>query len=48
MDALKALISGVVIIGLATAIGLHGSGIATAVKGAGTATQGVLGVAEKG
>jgi hypothetical protein len=44
----KALISGVVIIGLATTIGLHGGGIATASKGVGNATQGVLGTAIKG
>lgn len=48
MDAFKALISGVVIIGLATSIGLHGGGIATAARGAGSATSGVLGTAIKG
>lgn len=48
MDILKAFVSGVVIIGLATAVGLHGSGIATALKGAGNAGQGLLGTAETG
>jgi hypothetical protein len=48
MDAFKALISGVVVIGLATSIGLHGGGISTAARGAGSATQGVLGTAIKG
>lgn len=48
MDIVKALVSGVVVIGLATTIGLHGGGIAAATKGAGTATQGVLGTAIKG
>jgi len=47
MDVLKALVSGVVVIGLATAIGLHGAGIATALKATGTATSGVLQTAEK-
>jgi hypothetical protein len=48
MDVLKTFVSGVVIIGLATAIGLHGSGIATALKAGGSAGQGLLGTAEKG
>ncbi len=48
MDVFKALVSGVVVIGLVTSIGLHGGGIATAAKGAGSATQGVLGTAIKG
>jgi hypothetical protein len=46
MDVLKAFVSGVVVIGLATAVGLHGTGIATALKGAGTASSGVLQTAE--
>lgn len=48
MDAVKAFVSGVVVIGLATAIGLHGSGIATALKAAGSAGSNILGTAEKG
>jgi len=48
MDVAKALVSGIVIIGLATSIGLHGGGISTAAKGVGSATQGVLGTAIKG
>lgn len=47
MDVFKALVSGVVVIGLATSVGLHGAGIATALKGAGSATSGVLQTAEK-
>lgn len=48
MDAVKAFVSGVVVIGLATAIGMRGSGIATALKGAGSAGSNVLGTAIKG
>lgn len=48
MDALKALISGGVIIGLATTIGMRGGGIATAAKGAGSAASGFIGTAIKG
>jgi hypothetical protein len=48
MDVLKAFISGVVLIGLATAVGLHGAGIATALKGAGSAGQGLLKTSETG
>lgn len=48
MDVLKALVSGVVVIGLATSIGMRGGGIATAAKGAGSATSSVLGTAIKG
>lgn len=48
MDAVKLFVSGVVVIGLATAVGLHGSGIATALKAGGSAGSNVLGTAEKG
>jgi hypothetical protein len=48
MDALKLFVSGVVLIGLATAVGLHGTGIASALKAGGTAGQGLLGTAETG
>ena len=48
MDVMKALVSGMVVFGLATTIGLHGGGIDAAAKGVGGATQGVLGTAIKG
>lgn len=48
MDVLKTFVSGVVLIGLATAVGLHGSGIATALKAGGSAGQGFLKTAETG
>jgi len=48
VDVVKALVSGIVVIGLATSIGMHGGGISTAAKGVGSATQGVLGTAIKG
>jgi hypothetical protein len=48
MDIFKALVSGVVIIGLVTAVGLHGTGLAKVIKPAGQATSSVLGTAETG
>jgi hypothetical protein len=48
MDIFKAAVSGVVVIGLVTAVGLHGAGLAKVIKPAGTAASGVLGTAEKG
>ena len=48
MDALKIFVSGVVVIGLATAVGLHGTGIASALKAGGSAGQGLLRTAETG
>jgi hypothetical protein len=48
MQVLKALVSGVVVIGLATAVGLHGDQLATVIKSSGSATSSVLGTAEKG
>jgi hypothetical protein len=48
MDVVKAFISGVVVIGLATAIGMRGSGIATAAQGVGNAGSNFLGTAIKG
>jgi hypothetical protein len=48
MDVLKAAVSGVVIIGLVTAVGLHGSALGGFIKNAGTASSNVLGTAEKG
>lgn len=48
VDILRVFVSGVVVIGLATAVGLHGAGLATALKGAGNAGSSVLGTAETG
>jgi hypothetical protein len=48
MDVLKAAVSGVVIIGLVTAVGLHGNALGGFLKNAGTASSNVLGTAEKG
>jgi hypothetical protein len=44
----KTLVSGVVIIGLVTAVGLHASSLAKLPKPTGQAVSGVLGTAEKG
>ena len=48
MDMLKAFIGGVVVIGLVTAIGLHGKGLAQVGTSAGKAGTGLLSTAEKG
>jgi hypothetical protein len=48
MDAFKTLVSGVVIIGLVTAFGLHATQLAKLPKPTGQAVSGVLGTAEKG
>lgn len=48
MDVLKAAVSGVVLIGLVTAVGLHGSTLGGVLKNGGTAASNVLGTAEKG
>ena len=48
MDILKALVSGVVVIGLVTTVGLHGDALGSFVKNAGTATSGVFATAETG
>jgi len=47
MDALKVFLSGVVIIGLVTAVGLHGKSISTAAQGSGKAGASLLTAAEK-
>jgi hypothetical protein len=47
MDVLKAFVSGVVVIGLVTAVGLHGTALANAAKGAGTGGATLLNSAEK-
>jgi len=48
MDVLKAAVSGVVLVALVTAVGLHGSALGGFIKSAGTASSGVLNTAEKG
>lgn len=48
MDVLKAAVSGVVLVALVTAVGIHGQALGTFLKGAGTASSGVLGTAETG
>jgi hypothetical protein len=48
MDIVKILASGVVVIGLVTAFGLHASQLAKLPKPTGQAFSGVLGTAEKG
>jgi hypothetical protein len=47
MDVLKAFVSGVVVIGLVTAVGLHGKSLATAAQGGGKAGATLLNAAEK-
>jgi hypothetical protein len=47
MDVLKAAVSGIVVIGLVTAVGLHGNQLATAAKGGGSAFATSLKAAEK-
>jgi hypothetical protein len=48
MDIFKTFVSGVVVIGLITAVGLHATGLAQVGSSAGNAGQGLLGTAEKG
>jgi hypothetical protein len=48
MDILKAAVSGVVMVALVTAVGLHGSSLGTFLKSAGSASSNVLNTAEKG
>jgi hypothetical protein len=48
MDIVKILASGVVVIGLVTAFGLHATQLAKLPKPTGQAFSGVLGTAEKG
>lgn len=48
MDAVKAFVSGVVVIGLVTAVGLHGNQLATVLKSGGSAGSNLLGTAIKG
>jgi hypothetical protein len=48
MDVLKALVSGFVIIGLATAVGMHGAGLSKVIGSTGTATSKVFKTTETG
>lgn len=48
MDVFKTLVSGVVVIGLVTAFGLHATSLAKLPKPTGQAVSGVLNTAEKG
>lgn len=48
MELGKTFISGVVVIGIITAFGLHASQLGTLAGKAGTAGSGLLGTAEKG
>lgn len=48
MDILRAAVSGVVLIGLVTAVGLHGGPLGNFLKQGGKATSGVLKTAETG
>lgn len=48
MDLAKTFVSGVVIIGLVTAFGLHASGLANLTKAGGKAGSGLLHTAETG
>jgi len=48
VDAVKTLVSGIVIIGLVTAFGLHADQLTKLLKPTGQAVSGVLGTAEKG
>jgi hypothetical protein len=48
MDAVKMLVSGIVVIGLVTAFGLHATQLAKLPQPTGKAISGVLGTAEKG
>lgn len=47
-DTFKLLVSGIVVIGLVTAFGLHAGQLAKLPKPSGQAVSGVLGTAEKG
>lgn len=47
-DGIKTLVSGIVVIGLVTAFGLHAGQLAKLPKPTGQAVSGVLGTAEKG
>lgn len=42
MDIIKTFVSGIVVIGLVTAVGLHAAGLAKVTTSAGTAGSGLL------
>jgi hypothetical protein len=42
MDIAKAFVSGIVVIGLVSAVGMHASGLAKVTKAGGSAGQGLL------
>jgi hypothetical protein len=48
MDIFKVAVSGIVVIGLVTAVGLHATQLAKLPKPTGAAFSGVLNTAEKG
>ena len=48
MDIARAFVSGVVVIGLVTAVGLHGTGLSSVLKNGGGAASSVLSTAETG
>jgi len=48
MDVLRAAVSGVVVIGLVTAVGLHGSSLSQVLKSGGNASSKVFSTAETG
>jgi hypothetical protein len=48
MDIFKTFVSGVVVIGLVTAVGLHAGGLAKVSTSGGKAASGLLHTAEKG
>jgi hypothetical protein len=48
MDIAKTFVSGVVVIGLVTAFGLHAGGLSKVIQSGGKASSGLLHTAEKG
>jgi hypothetical protein len=48
MELFKTFVSGVVVIGLVTAFGLHAGGLSKVITSGGNASSKVLGTAEKG
>lgn len=47
-DIIKTGVAGVVAIGLVAAFGIHAAGLTQLTKAGGTASQGIIGTAEKG
>lgn len=48
MDIFKTFVSGVVVIGLVAAVGIHASGLSKVATSGGKAASGLLNTAEKG